>query len=186
MRKTLSLVLMAVVLSGCTTVKRDSSATSAAPIPSVSETAIASPVPSDTPSSAGKVGPATVTGDLGAEPMVQIDTTAAPVTQLIISDVAVGTGATVGPGSTVTAHYAGYGATTGTQFDSSWLRGEPATFPLNGVILGWQQGLQGMQIGGRRILVIPANLGYGDTPPAGSGIQPGETLVFVVDLVDSK
>jgi peptidylprolyl isomerase len=71
---------------------------------------------------------------------------------------------------------------SGQMFDSSWSRGEPATFPLDGVILGWQEGLLGMKEGGRRILVIPAAQGYGDTPPEGSGIAPGETLVFVVDL----
>ena len=84
---------------------------------------------------------------------------------------------------TVTAHYTGWGAATGAQFDASWDRGQPATFPLDGVILGWQQGLIGMKVGGRRVLVIPADLGYGQTPPPGSGIQPGETLIFVVDLV---
>jgi peptidylprolyl isomerase len=68
-------------------------------------------------------------------------------------------------------------------FDASWVRGEPATFPLPNVILGWQEGLVGMQVGGRRLLVIPAELGYGNNPPSGSGIEPGETLIFVVDLV---
>jgi len=83
----------------------------------------------------------------------------------------------------LTADYVGYGAATGQMFDASWVRGEPATFPLAGVILGWQEGLVGMQVGGRRLLVIPAELGYGDNPPPGSGIEPGETLIFVVDLV---
>jgi peptidylprolyl isomerase len=68
-------------------------------------------------------------------------------------------------------------------FDASWLRGEPATFPLARVILGWQEGLIGMQVGGRRLLVIPADKAYGDNPPQGSGIAAGETLIFVVDLV---
>jgi len=189
MRK--SLVFLAVVLlaSGCTTTKRDGAATYT-PVATDSMSASATPIPSDiaptSAPSAEAVGPATVSGAMGSEPVVTIDTAAAAVTKLLLSDIEVGTGATVGPNSTVTAHYAGYGATSGKQFDSSWLRGEPATFPLSGVILGWQQGLQGMQVGGRRVLVIPAKLGYGDTPPAGSGIQPGETLVFVVDLVDSK
>ncbi|MCX6405223.1 MAG: FKBP-type peptidyl-prolyl cis-trans isomerase [Actinobacteria bacterium] len=69
---------------------------------------------------------------------------------------------------------------TKAKFDSSWDRGEPATFPISGVIQGWQQGLQGMKVGGRRLLIIPGDLGYG---PAGQGsIEPNETLVFVVDL----
>jgi peptidylprolyl isomerase len=71
-------------------------------------------------------------------------------------------------------------------FDGSWARGEPATFPLPNVILGWQEGLVGMQAGGRRLLVIPAELGYGNNPPPNSGIEAGETLIFVVDLVSSE
>ena len=64
--------------------------------------------------------------------------------------------------------------------ESSWI-GDPATFPLSGVILGWQQGIPGMKEGGRRLLVIPASLGYGET---GQGpIAPNETLIFVVDLI---
>ena len=83
----------------------------------------------------------------------------------------------------MTAAYLGVGASTGETFDSSWERGQPATFPLDQVIPGWSEGLVGMKVGGRRELVIPAEQAYGDQPPAGSGIKPGETLVFVVDLV---
>jgi len=123
-----------------------------------------------------------VSGDFGSEPKVVI-TPGDPVTELQVTDVIVGTGDAVPAGATVTADYVGYGAATGQMFDASWLRGEPATFPLGQVILGWQEGLVGMQVGGRRLLVIPAELGYGDNPPAGSGIEAGETLIFVVDLV---
>ena len=126
---------------------------------------------------------ATVTGPLGTEPSVVVDTSAGPAPELLIADSAVGTGAQVAAGDTVTAHYAGYGAATGALFDASWKRGAPATFPLGQVIAGWQQGLVGMKVGGRRVLVIPAELGYGQNPPPGSGIQAGETLIFVVDLV---
>lgn len=129
------------------------------------------------------LGGATVTGALGAEPAVAVDTAAAPATELLVADAAEGTGAQVAPNDTVTAHYAGYGAATGQLFDASWSRGTPATFPLAKVIQGWQEGLVGMKVGGRRVLVIPADMGYGQTPPPGSGIQPGETLIFVVDLV---
>ena len=72
---------------------------------------------------------------------------------------------------------------SGKEFDSSWSRGaQPATFPLNQVIPGWTQGLTGMKIGGRRLLVIPASLAYGDQSPT-PAIQNGETLVFVVDVM---
>jgi FKBP-type peptidyl-prolyl cis-trans isomerase len=123
-----------------------------------------------------------VTGEAGSEPVVAI-TPGDPVTELEVTDIIVGEGDAVQAGATVTAHYVGYGAATGQMFDSSWVRGEPATFPLPNVILGWQEGLVGMQTGGRRLLVIPAELGYGNNPPPGSGIEAGETLIFVVDLV---
>lgn len=123
-----------------------------------------------------------VSGDYGSEPVVAI-TPGDPVTELESTDVIVGTGDAVPAGASVTADYVGYGASTGQMFDASWLRGEPATFPLANVILGWQEGLVGMQVGGRRLLVIPAAQAYGDNPPPGSGIEPGETLIFVVDLV---
>jgi peptidylprolyl isomerase len=123
-----------------------------------------------------------VTGDYGSEPTVVI-TPGAPVTELEITDLIIGTGDELTADSTLTAHYVGYGGATGQMFDASWVRGEPATFPLANVIAGWQGGLVGMQVGGRRLLVIPAELGYGNNPPAGSGIEPGETLIFVVDLV---
>lgn len=105
------------------------------------------------------------------------------VTELKITDDVVGTGAEVKPGDTVTAHYVGVSASNGQEFDSSWSRGAPTQFPLNGVIEGWQKGLVGMKEGGRRTLVIPASMAYGQTPPPGSGIAPGATLVFTVDLV---
>lgn len=123
-----------------------------------------------------------VSGDYGSEPIVAI-TPGEPVAELEVSDLIVGSGNALAAGATLTAHYVGYGGATGQMFDASWTRGEPATFPLAGVILGWQEGLVGMQVGGRRLLVIPAELGYGDNPPTGSGIEPGETLIFVVDLV---
>jgi peptidylprolyl isomerase len=123
-----------------------------------------------------------VTGEYGSEPVVVI-TPGDPVTELEITDLIVGTGAGLETGAILTADYVGYGAATGQMFDASWVRGEPATFPLDKVIQGWQGGLVGMQAGGRRLLVIPAEFGYGDNPPPGSGIEPGETLIFVVDLV---
>ena len=99
-------------------------------------------------------------------------------TELKITDDVVGTGKEVKEGATVTVQYSGAAASTGEVFDSSWSRGQPATFPLDGVIEGWSKGLVGMKEGGRRTLVIPAELAYGNGGPA-----PGDALVFVVDLI---
>jgi peptidylprolyl isomerase len=106
------------------------------------------------------------------------------VTELVITDEVEGGGDEVTTGATVTAHYVGVSASTGSQFDASWDRGAPISFPLDGVIQGWSQGLLGMKVGGRRTLVIPGHMAYGANPPPGAGIAPNETLVFTVDLVD--
>ena len=143
---------------------------------------VASPAATSAPALTGTPVSVEVTGEIESEPAVVI-TPGDPVTELGITDLIVGEGDKVPAGATVTAQYVGYGAASGAMFDASWARGEPATFPLGQVILGWQEGLVGMQVGGRRLLVIPAALGYGENPPPGSGIQPGETLIFVVDLV---
>ena len=92
-----------------------------------------------------------------------------------------GDGAEARPGDTVTVHYAGVEYDSGEEFDSSWGRGETIQFPLRGLIQGWQDGIPGMKVGGRRELVIPPHLAYG---PAGSGhFLSGKTLIFIIDLV---
>jgi peptidylprolyl isomerase len=103
---------------------------------------------------------------------------------LEITDVTVGDGAEATAGSTVSVHYVGVAFSTGEQFDASWDRGSPLQFRLGvgQVIAGWDTGVQGMKVGGRRKLVIPAHLAYGDRG-AGGVIKPGETLIFVVDLL---
>ena len=103
--------------------------------------------------------------------------------KLISEDLVVGNGATAASGQKVTVHYTGW-LTNGTKFDSSKDRGDPFVFPLGKgqVIKGWDQGVQGMKVGGRRQLVIPPHLAYGDRG-AGGAIKPGETLIFVVDLL---
>ena len=90
-------------------------------------------------------------------------------------------------GITVLAHYVGVAHSTGEEFDASWNRGEPLRFQLGAgqVIAGWDQGMQGMKVGGRRTITIPPHLGYGDRG-AGGAIKGGETLIFVVDLVDVR
>ncbi len=107
-----------------------------------------------------------------------------PPAQLEIHDEIEGDGAEAQPGQTVTAHYVGVAFSTGEEFDASWNRNETFKFKVGGgqVISGWDQGVQGMKIGGRRQLTIPPALGYGSRG-AGGVIKGGETLIFVVDLV---
>ncbi len=102
--------------------------------------------------------------------------------ELVITDLEVGTGDEAPAHSTVTIHYLGVDFESGEEFDSSWSRGQSIDFPLSGLIKGWQDGIPGMKVGGRRELVIPPSLGYGDQSPGG-GIAANDTLVFVVDLL---
>ena len=121
-----------------------------------------------------------VTGNAGQAPIIAAPTGVPPPT-LQIQDIIVGTGAQVLATSTLTVHYTLMTWSKGAIVESSWSSGQPATFPLANVIAGWQQGLPGAKVGGRRLLVIPADLGYG---PNGSGpIGPNETLIFVVDII---
>jgi peptidylprolyl isomerase len=108
-------------------------------------------------------------------------------TELVVEDLIEGDGAEAKPGTTVSAHYVGVAHSTGEEFDSSWNRGAPLDFPLGAgrVIAGWDQGIVGMKVGGRRRLTIPAHLAYGERG-AGGAIAPGETLIFVVDLADVR
>lgn len=105
--------------------------------------------------------------------------------ELIIIDEIEGAGDIVEPGDTVSAHYVGVAFSTGEEFDSSWGRGEPLRFQVGVgmVIRGWDQGLLGMKVGGRRRLEIPSDMAYGERG-AGAAIGPNESLIFVVDLVD--
>lgn len=104
--------------------------------------------------------------------------------ELVIEDLIVGDGIEVTAGQTVTVHYLGVEFNSGEQFDSSWDRNESIEFALRGLIQGWQIGIPGMKVGGRRQLIIPPHLAYG---PAGSGHRlSGQTLVFVIDLLAVK
>jgi peptidylprolyl isomerase len=109
-----------------------------------------------------------------------------PPAELEITDIWEGNGAEANPGDVVQVHYVGVAYSTGEEFDASWNRGDPLQFELGAgrVIAGWDQGVQGMKVGGRRKLVIPPGLAYGDRG-AGSAIAPGETLIFVCDLVST-
>lgn len=105
-----------------------------------------------------------------------------PPTELITKDLTVGTGEEVTEGATVTVNYIGVACSTGKIFDSSYSRGEPATFGLDQVIPGWTQGIPGMKVGGSRLLGIPSALAYGSDGASGGGIAPDEALWFVVDV----
>jgi peptidylprolyl isomerase len=107
--------------------------------------------------------------------------------ELLVEDLVVGTGAEARAGTTATVHYVGVAHSTGEQFDASWDRGESLSFAVGAgqVIAGWDNGVAGMRVGGRRRLVIPPYLGYGERGAPGA-IAPGETLLFVVDLLDVR
>ncbi|MFP5318768.1 MAG: FKBP-type peptidyl-prolyl cis-trans isomerase [Acidimicrobiia bacterium] len=126
---------------------------------------VADPLPSGAPAVPVKVGP--------------------PPTELVKEDLKPGTGATVTPGAAVTVNYIGVACSTGKIFDSSYSRGQPATFSLTGVIKGWTDGIPGMQVGGQRLLGIPADQAYGATG-SGANIGPNEPLWFVVEVLDSR
>jgi peptidylprolyl isomerase len=129
----------------------------------------------------------TVTQDLGERPVtegvVPADGTAPPP-QLVTEDLVVGDGAEATPGDLLSVQYVGVRWSDGGEFDASWERGQPLEFELGAgrVIPGWEQGVEGMRVGGRRVITIPPELAYGDRG-AGGVIGPDETLVFVVDLV---
>ncbi len=138
--------------------------------------------PSKTSSSATAKTP--TSGPLSKEPKVTPPSGAAP-TKLEIKDLITGTGPEVKAGGSVTVNYVGVLFKGGKIFDASWKRGEPATFPLSGVIPGWTKGIPGMKVGGRRELVIPSALAYGakGSPPS---IPPNAPLVFVIDLLGTS
>jgi peptidylprolyl isomerase len=121
-----------------------------------------------------------------SKPVIDVPAGPAP-TDLQIEDITVGDGTEATAGRQVVVHYAGVSHSTGAEFDSSWNRNSPFQFGLGGgqVIAGWDRGVAGMRVGGRRKLTIPAHLAYGDRG-AGGVIKPGETLVFVVDLLDVR
>ena len=126
--------------------------------------AVADPLPAGAPAVPVEVGP--------------------PPTKLVIKDLKPGTGATVTATQNLTVNYIGVSCSTGKIFDSSYSSGQPANFTLADVIPGWQQGIPGMKVGGERLLGIPPDLAYG--AQGRPGIAPGETLWFVVDIVDAK
>jgi peptidylprolyl isomerase len=122
-------------------------------------------------------------GTFGTEPTVVVPS-GSPPSQLLSHDLIVGTGATATDGSTVTVQYVGYSWTTKKKFDASWDRNQPFVFTLGAgqVIPGWDQGVVGMKVGGRRELIIPPELAYGSQSPT-PAIASNDTLIFVIDLL---
>lgn len=173
---------------------RVSGGSSASSDPSSSTTSVAGapvsrlPVNRNAPGSvAGKpCVPASDVPTAAGKPSVDVPT-GPPPSELVTKDIEVGSGAEVHAGEKVTVHYLGVACSSGRQFDASWDRNQAFVFTLGAgeVIAGWDQGLAGMKVGGRRLLVIPPELAYGDRPPDNQ-IGPGETLVFLVHLEDVK
>lgn len=126
--------------------------------------AVADPLPAGSPPVPVKVGP--------------------PPTALVKEDLKPGTGAVVAAGQKLKVNYTGVSCSTGKIFDSSYTTGKPAEFSLDGVIPGWQEGIPGMKVGGQRLLGIPPDQAYGDSG-GGGDIAPGETLWFVVEVLEA-
>jgi peptidylprolyl isomerase len=123
---------------------------------------------------------------MAEKPLVEPHLEDAP-DDLLIDEIIVGDGPEATVGQSAVVHYVGVGATSGEEFDASWNRDEPFEFALGAgqVIKGWDEGVVGMRVGGRRRLVIPSRLAYGERG-AGGVIAPNETLIFVVDLLELR
>lgn len=187
MRRFMSLGLCVVALGGGLAACGDDESSDTAETTATSEPAApaeTTPAVADaaeTFSSEGAVEP--ISKDLSKKPKIPRPKGDTP-SQLVVKDIVEGKGAAAQPGDTVQVQYVGVSFSNGEQFDASWDNGAPFDFPLGQqqVIPGWDQGVVGMKVGGRRELVIPPDLGYGEqgSPPA---ILPNETLVFVIDLL---
>lgn len=179
-RLLVTLAAVAAIAAGCGSSKKSSSntGTNSASTPAQTKT-----TPKSKPQPAVGGTPAVANAkDLTHKPKIA-KPTGTPPTKLVKKDLVVGHGPAIKPGQLATVQYVGVSWSTGQEFDASWNRGQPFSFPVGQqqVITGWDQGVPGMKVGGRRELVIPPDMGYGPqgSPPA---IGPNETLVFVVDL----
>jgi peptidylprolyl isomerase len=184
---TLPLLLAVFAFAAC---GDDSSSGESAATPAATEAPTEAPTEAATPAgpAEGDAG-VKVTGKLGSEPKIKVPSGGTAPTGLLYKDLKVGKGAEAAAGQTVDVQYTGVLFKDGKKFDASWDRGgQPFSFPLGQgqVIPGWDQGVQGMKKGGRRLLVIPPELAYGDQGTPGGPIGPNEPLVFVVDLENIK
>ncbi len=177
----LTSALLAAAALGAAGCGDDDETASSAP----AETAPATTTTAKSPRVASSALRAAISKDLNAKPSIPRPTGDAP-RRLHVRDIVKGNGRTAKAGDTLSVQYIGVSYSTGQQFDASWDRGEPFSFPLGAqmVIPGWDQGLEGMRVGGRRQLIIPSNLAYGaaGAPP---DIAPNETLIFVIDLLSA-
>ena len=129
--------------------------------------------------------------NVSSKPKVTAESTL-PASNLKVKDLVVGKGDAATPTSTVTVQYVGVRYSDGKQFDSSWDRGGPTSFSLQRVVRGFTQGIGGhdaiapMKVGGRRLMILPAELGYGENGTPDGSIPPNATIVFVVDLIAVK
>lgn len=174
------------ITSGSTSEPMTGSAPDTDRVPfATTDCAVGGTIPSySAPMEGQELGGVVVQLDPAGVPTVTVAATATAATELGSLDLVTGDGAPVALGATVEVNYCGIGLSSRTMFDSSWARGAPASFPLDpgGLIQGWIDGLPGMKVGGERLLLIPGALGYGASPPQGSGIEPDETLIFIVQV----
>ena len=176
---------LAFAVAGCGSSSSAAPGVQAAPSSGPTAAAVTTASTSATTSASATSTPTSTTplpAALNTKPKVVPPSGPAPK-KLVVKDLIKGTGPVAKPGSTVTVQYVGVLYKNGKQFDASWDdgAGKPVSLPLSGVIKGWQQGIPGMHVGGRRELIIPASLGYGaaGSPPK---IPPNSPLVFVIDL----
>lgn len=170
-----ALLSSSLIATGCTT---DGGSPADSPLGNSTNNSSSEPANSNQSDAMGENMPQ-VTGKAGSAPEITAPT-GTPPAELVTEDIYLGDGVEANSNSTLTVHYTLMAWSTGEVVESSWI-GEPATFGLNQVITGWQEGIPGMKVGGRRLLVIPPDMGYG---AAGGGpIGPNETLIFVVDLL---
>lgn len=165
---------LALLLAGC---GEDDDSGSAAATPEPTPTATATPSPAAGGSEANQ--------DTTVKPTID-KPAGEPPAKLVKEDIVQGKGRAAKSGDQVTVQYVGASYSTGKQFDASWDSGSPFPFELGAgaVIPGWDQGVPGMKVGGRRMLTIPPELGYGEDGTPDGAIAPNETLIFIVDVVD--
>jgi peptidylprolyl isomerase len=180
---TCALIVLATAVAGCGSSSSTAQGIQLAPSSGETAAAVTATASSSTSTSAATSTSSTpLPAALKTKPKV-VPPSGPPPKTLVIKDLITGTGPAAKSGSTVSVQYVGVLYKGGKQFDASWDNGsgQPTSLPLSGVIKGWQQGIPGMKVGGRRELIIPASLGYGaaGSPPK---IPPNAALVFVIDL----